>query len=920
VVSAAEKAASNQAPPQIEQVVVTGSRIAQAGYNTPSPVSVTAAAAIASTGQDNLYNVLNQSPAMGVGVGPSSVDQYNGEVGASFINLRGMGTNRTLVLVDGQRRVNGSTTTSAVDLSSIPANMVDRIEVVTGGAAAVYGADAVSGAVNVILKDQADGLEFNAREGISSRGDTNEYTVGVLGGGELGQHGHLTIGVSFNHDDPLYDRQRGFAQNYVNLEPNPAYTNQTSGVYQNIAYNDTRFVNTTYSGAFAIGSTRYTYNDGVLRPLQNNSLVYGPDSYLGIGGDGFNGADFNGMLPSITVGAALVHFTYELFPDVTLTSDIQFSVNHTNQELQPLFGLDYPISINNPYVPASVAALMKANGMTTLTVGRTDVDQGLNARNVQRETFTMMAKLDGQITPSISWSTFAQYGQFDNRDEFTNERITANFNNAINVIEGPTGPECASATARAAGCVPLNLFGEYTATPAALAYIHYNPVNYTTNTQTVAGGQIAGDAFTLPAGPVAFSAGAEYRKETTQVLADGLASTGQLFYSHGGDVAGQFTVEEEYGEVLVPILSNDPFAESLTFNGAVRESEYTTIGNTFTWKAGLVYAPVDDIHFRLTQSRSVRAPNLSELYSSGAQSTAAYLDPCDASQINATPNRAANCHALGIPAGYTDPLAGALRYTTTEGNPDLKAETSDSTTIGAVFQPSFVDGLNASVDYYVIPIKGAINTLPVNQVLSGCYDGATPNAQLCNEIVRAANGGITTVNLQPLNIGALVTRGLDMAVDYHWDAGQLFGDPLRLGLSFTGNYDFRNEAVLNEADPADTQQYAGEDIDPKFRGNLTWSAAFGQWGVNWKFRYISATQADLNDGVWYRSDNDISERFYNDLYVTFDVNNKLSFGGGVNNIFNVNPPFSTDTYTGNGNGSLYDNIGTYFYMDVDWKT
>lgn len=902
----------------VDEIVVTGSRIAQTGYNTPSPVAVTGPQQIARTGVSNLYDVLNRSPQFSVGVGPASAEGYLGEVGASFVNLRGLGTNRTLVLINGQRRVSGASTTSAVDLSSIPAGMVQRIEVVTGGAAAVYGADAVSGVVNVFLKDQIDGLEINARQGLSSHGDASSYSLGALLGGRLGDRGRVTVGFSYNHDDSLFQRQRGFTRNYVNLEPNPANTGPNDGIPDNLAFNNSRFPNTTYSGAFAIGGTRYTY-DGALRPLRNDSLPYGPTSYLGVGGDGFNGADFNGLRPEVGIISALTHLTYEVSDSINLTSDLQFSQNRSNQQLQPLFGFAYPITRDNPFVPAPVASLMDANGLSSITVGRTDVDQGLNSRDITRTTFTGLFKLDGKITPSISWQAFAQYGRFENKDIFRNERITSRFNEALDVVQGPAGPMCRSATARAAGCQPLNIFGLNVATPQALAYFHHDPITYTSNSQTVAGGQLSGNLFSLPAGPLAFSAGLEYRRETTEVQADTLASQGALYYGHGGNLTGEFDVKEAFAEVLVPLLRDVSFAKSLDFNGAIRESDYSTIGRTTTWKAGLVYAPIDDVRVRVTQSRSVRAPNLSELFNAGVQSQVAYLDPCDITQISSAPNRAANCRALGIPAGFRDPLSGTLRFANTSGNPNLRAEVSNSTTVGVVVQPRFLGGFSASVDYFDIRIKGAINTLPVDNILSGCVAGAAPTALLCNQINRRADGGISFVRLAPLNIGQLQTRGLDLAADYRFGAGDIAGEPLRLALSFAGSYYMKNDALVDASHPEDTLHYAGSVTNPKFRGNLTASAQLGAINASWTARYISPAKVDLNVSDEYRSENNLGRRLYNDIYVTYDVNEKVRLGAGINNVFNVKPPYSFVTYTGTGVGSLYDNIGTSFFVTAGLK-
>lgn len=897
----------------LEEVVITGSRIARTTYESPSPVAVTSAEQIERAGVGNVYDLFNRSPLFGVGSGPSSVGAYGGETGAQFLNLRGLGANRTLVLVNGQRRVSGASSTSAVDLSSIPANMIDRVEVVSGGAAAIYGADAVTGAVNILLKDDVDGVELTTRQGLSSRGDAYGGTYGVLLGGAIGDRGHVTVGLSYNRDEPLYQRDRSYTRATTYLTANPANVNATDGVFDNIAVRDARFVDTSYGGTFAIGGTRYTYDDGV-RPLQNDSLLYGPDSYFGVGGDGFNGSDFDGLRSGSKVFSALTHLTYALFDGVTLTSDLQFAQTKAGIGGQPPFGFDYTITRDNPFLPSSVAALMDADSLTSLIVSRTDRDNGVNMRELTRQTYTGLAKLDGQFTSSIAWSAFAQYGQFTNDDIFHDDRVIARFYEALDVVSGSNGPECRSATARANGCMPLNIFGPDAATQSALDYFQHDAPTRTTNSQTVFGAQLNGDLLNLPAGALALSTGLEYRRESTRVVADPLSQRGELFDKRGADLSGSFDVTEVFGEVSVPLLRDQPFARTLEVDGAVRYSDYSTIGSTTTWKAGLVHAPIDDVRFRVTRSRSVRAPNLSELFNSGALSNSVYLDPCDASQINSAPNRASNCAALGLPPAFVDPLLGVAKFVQTGGNPNLEPETSNSLTVGVVLQPSFLPGFSASLDYFDLKIEGAINTLPVNSILSGCVDGAAPSSVFCSQIIRRADGGITQVNVNPLNVGELRASGVDFSADYRADAGSLFSEPLVLGLSIFGSYYIENDVIADSSKPDEVLEYAGSILVPRFRVAATASADVGSMNVAWTTRYLSSTTADLNVGREYRSDNDVASRLYNDVYATYAANSGVRIGAGVNNVFDVHPPFSADTYTGTFNGSFFDNIGRYFFL------
>lgn len=357
----------------LAEVTVTGSRIARSTNDLPAPATIIGAPAIAETGLTSVQDVLNRVPQFGMSVGVS--DQYGIDEGATLINLRGLGTNRTLVLVDGQRRVSGTASSSAVDLSTIPANMIDRIEVITGGASAVYGADAVTGVVNVILKHHADGLEISTKGGISSYGDDNRVELGVRYGQSF-DDGEFTFGLSYTHENPLKAAARPWGQNPPWDFANPTVT--AGNPYVNLPYPGWRFPNTSYGGAFVIGGSRYTIGaDGGLRPTQNGSLPYGPLSYLGAGGgDGYDNTDFQYLRIRSDVLAALIHAAKRMAHGLTLSTDFQFSRASTDAPLEPLYDSNLVIQRDNPFVPAAIGALMDQYGLAQISVGRTDWDRG----------------------------------------------------------------------------------------------------------------------------------------------------------------------------------------------------------------------------------------------------------------------------------------------------------------------------------------------------------------------------------------------------------------------------------------------------------------------------------------------------------------------------------------------------------------
>ena len=918
---------------RLQEVVVTGSLIARSAKDQPVPVSTISQKDIAKTGFSNLSDVLTQMPEVGYGVGPTdgNLSDYGPDAGATFIDLRGLGTNRTLVLVDGLRRVSGSSSSSAVDLATIPSNMIERVDVTTGGAAAVYGADAVSGVVNVILRHDFNGVELTGQTGISGYGDDPKTSVGVLFGTSLGDGSHLTFAASWNHEPAVYSSARPFGTLSLGDFPNPNIT--PSNPYANILYSGATYPNTSYGGAFVINNTRYTIGaNGQLRPTQNGATPYGPLGYLGVGGgDGFDIDNFDVLRSASTVLSTLTDFTKEFGDHLLFTQDFQYSNSQSQVPLQPLFEYADIINRDNPLLPASVAALMDANGLTDISVGRTDWDQGINVRRNDRDTWTTVSKLEGDIGSDLTWNTFYQFGRYDNESIFTDDRIQSRYQQALNVVEGPNGPECADSAAVAAGCEPLDIFGPNAATPLATQYFHYNPVTDIINTQQVAGAQLSGKLFNLPAGPISFSSGVEYRRETEKVTQDPLAASGALFFTYGPSSEAAFNVKEAFLEALAPILTDKPFAKVLEFETADRVSEYDTIGRTNTWELGTQWAPSDDIRFRIMRASSVRAPNLTELDSPGSTSLSGYYDPCSALNINlGSSTRAANCAKLGIPANYVDSLAEEARLIDTVGNPNLKPETARSWTVGGVLTPHQLPGLLLSADWWSIDIYGAINTLPVQDIVNGCVDAASINNPFCPLVVRGHSvygGGttdpyaITVVNVSPINIGVLEAEGVDFKSMYTspWNE-ELFNAPSRFSVSLNGTYYIKNDSIVNENDPSDVVHMAGDSTLPRLRINLTPEVDIRSFSLAWSVRYIAASKVDIDDSLLFDNDNNVASRTYNDVYATYVFAKpqvQLSFG--INNLFNVAPPLNASTYEGTGAGALYDNIGRYFFMRVAVK-
>jgi outer membrane receptor protein involved in Fe transport len=900
-----------------DDIVVTGSRIERREFEASAPTAVTREADIRRTGESRIFDVLNELPQLGIGQGPINTNRAQGDLGGQFVNLRGLGTGRTLVLVDGQRRVSGSTTSSALDLSTIPSNLVERVEIVTGGAAAVYGADAVSGVVNILLKKQVNGVELNVRQGLSSRGDTASSSIGAIFGGALGDRGRFTIGGSFNHDAPVKKADRPFSESAYLSVPNPANTGPNDGIYDFFSLPGFREPLLSYGGTFTIDGTRYTF-DRSLRPTSNGGLAYDGDYGYG-GGDGQNRAEFGYLIPKITTGALLATASYDVTDNIKLSSQFDFSRTKTKDGLPPnnsgsgSYTIYHQPGHDNPLIPADVLALMDANSLTTLSVTRSNRDSGPVSRDVTRTSYTGILGLDGSIGARLNWRVFGQYGRFRAGDNISNTQILSRFKEAIDVIAGPIGPQCASAAARAAGCLPLNIFGPNAATPEAVAYFSHDATWVTTNEQKVAGAQLSGDLIDLPAGPLSFASGIEYRKDSIESRPDVLAAANQLYLYSGAKRDGSISASEAFGEVSIPLLKHLPFADYLEVNGAARYSHYSTSGGTVTWKVGAVYAPIPDIRLRVTRSRSVRAPNLIELFSPGSRSTAYLFDPCHSLYINQNPNRAKNCAALGIPAGWNDPLYSSNRTIITTGNDQLQPETSNSLTVGAVIQPRAIPNLSLSVDYYDIKIDGAVASLSLVNILNGCVDKASLDTLLCSQIVRQPGGSIDSVYVQPVNFSQLTARGVDVTLRYRTDVGSLWGERVALGVIAQGSYTTKNELVSDPSKPEQITKLLGQFDIPQIVANVTLTGKIGSIETNWTARFFDRTKLSNTSNNDYADAYVMPSLVYHDVYLTTPINKSVEMGVGVKNLFDKLPEVRNE-FRGR-----FDIYGRRFFIDARYR-
>lgn len=911
-----------------DDIVVTGTRIARSGYAAPVPLTVVDEAQISASGANAIINVLRETPSIASGL-DSSNGGNNTDGGAAFVNLRGLGTNRSLTLVNGRRRVSGSSTSSAVDLNTIPAAMVERAEITTGGASAIYGADAVSGVVNIITRKNFDGVELSARGGVSDRGDAENYAVSLFAGTRFrDDRGAINFAVTYSDESALSLKDRPYTRYPTVRRANPANTGANDGIPDTITHinADVEYVHYVPEATFLIRGQPWYYGpEGLLNATPQTVTTTG-ELMEGIGVPGEANLGEGALRLGSEVLSLRADFSYDLSNWVTLFAEGEFTRTESASPIQ-YYRFDHRslwfdgrggprIKTDNYFLPAEVAALMSSSGVSEIAVRRRMVDElGVISDIHDRKIYSFITGLEGQLPNGWTWDVSYQYGRAHDDIETPNLLRGQNFLNAVDVIADPvTGQAvCRDAAARAAGCVPYNIFVRGPLTDAQRDYFVGQRIQYTLNSQQVVAMHLNGDLFSLPAGTVAFAAGAEHREEGLRTRDDGAMLNGDVKWGVGTQATPRealnetFTVSEAYVEVMVPVLRDLPFIDSLTLDGAVRVSDYNTIGSTVAWQAGANWNINPDVRLRFTRSRSVRAPNLLELFGPVTVTLTSATNPCNATNLNTSENRRANCLALGVPATGGSTLIPSIQVIS-GGNAGAEEETSNSLTIGAVITPRAISNLRLSADYYNIEIENVLSSFGQNDMYRGCLDARDMSGNVfCDNIIFSPNGDVSTVYTRLINASSYTSSGVDVAANYGFD----LGDTGRIRLGVVATYLIEKEFLGVSDNPTTLSIRDGEYTDPRVRLNLTVGYERANWGVKVVNRYISKTVIDRQALPEARDIADVSARVYTNAVVDFDVTSSVSAFVGVNNIFSVKPPQTPETYN---YGSLYDTVGRFFHM------
>lgn len=946
-----------QAPTQtsddgtVAELVVTGSRIPRPNLEQPTPVATINATAIENAGTSSLGDVIAQLPALASsGTVRANSDSGANLGGLSFPDLRSLGTSRTLTLVNGKRHVAGDAGDTAVDLNSIPPALVNRVEVITGGASAIYGSDAVTGVINVILKDDFEGYEFNMQAGAPLEGKYGQnYSASLTGGWNFADdRGNVTLTVFGDKQERVRGPNvRGLAD-WATVA-NPADTGPEDGIPDRLFR---PYVLTEYFSRYGniIGGdslTPVTGFDAAGNPVAipprtgENNLFFG--SFAGPCAVCESTDEGAVIVPRLTRFGGASTFRYDFSPNLRFRADVKYVETKVLDTFSPSFTtFEYGLDADNAFItPAIQAQLARFPGESFFYVNRVNYDIGGRNDDTTRKTFRAVAALEGEFDAGfadLNWEASYNFGRTRNNFQGSNGLIPGNFNSAIDAVRDPaTGQiRCRrdvpsawypgyspSTEVTPETCVPFNLFGAQNS-PEAIAYVSYEGWRKHSITQQVASASFNFDTsrfFNLPGGPLAFAGGVEWRREESRNVNDPFVQSGITETAPQPNAVGGFEVREAFAEFDAPILRDAPFAHRLSVNGAIRYAEYSHAGDATAWKVGGNWAPVQDLTFRGTYSKAVRAPNITEAFLPATAGFNQIFDPCEVASINEDPQRPANCAALGVT--FDDATDNSFPGVTS-GNPNLNSEKAETWTVGFVLQPRWIPGLALTVDYYNIEIKDAISFLDPQDAADKCVDGPTLATEYCSLIIRdPVTRQITSYLSSYLNQAALTTAGYDIQLTYGRGIDDItanWGPLSRLDGRLTGSINANYTEKLREfafADfPDEVDREEGEVGDPRWSFISSLSYNQGPLTLTWESNFIDEVRRN-KDLSAERSDRPYIESvWYHDLIARYalDFGVRTEVFVGVNNVFDKTIPVGV---TGNtSDTAAYDIYGRYVFAGV----
>lgn len=896
----------------VERIEVTGSRIKRTDIEGANPVTILDRSTIVDMGITDVGELVQRLPAMNGA--PVATTTNNGGSGAVTVDLRGLGSIRTLVLINGRRTVDGG------DFQTIPASMIEQVEILKDGASAVYGADAVAGVVNIITRSSFSGVEVSVqrKDWTEASGDAKNDMISLVAGKEF-DGGHITFGAEYNTQDGIfqgqYDTPHFQAPYYVidvaDFEQNGLVPNQNA-----VALGSSRIPNGVFKTAtgelVTLAEGGDPMNPADYRPY--NGDVFDPNN------DTYNYAPVNYLQTPYERANVFIETKFDVAEDVAFFGSLRGSQRSSAQQLAPV-----------PYDSRFDPGFINADGFSGISAdsyynpfGEDIVDARRRVvegdRRFEQDVLQVqaVAGFEGVFAEVWEWSTSYNWGYRARTDVDYGQLVAANMEKALgpSFMDTDGVVKCGTPGEVIEGCVPLNLFGEGNITQDMLDYVQAELVDKYTTEQDVFNLNLTNsELFELPAGFVGVSVGYEYRREAYGYTPDSNKAKESVSGNTGGGTDGSYTVNSFYGEAAIPLLADLPAAELLELTLGLRHDDFSTFGGNTTYQAGMKWRPYSDLLVRATYGEVFRAPNVSELFSPQVDSFDQAEDPCNTNNFGSLSAQGqALCVASGVPQGGYDQTDTQVRARA-GGNPELQPEEGNTFTVGFAFEPEFVEGLNFTVDYWEIDLDNLISRLGAEELMTQCYENL--NTDVCGQISRLPGGNIDAIAAVNLNLASSKAEGVDAELAYSLETG--FGD-WRASLGWT-------HLLTREDTPyqgADVNDVKGK-LDPTSSGQIAYPEDKATFGVDWKWEdvsvsytgeYISSIEAGYTfvDGI-----QKVDSQFYHDITASYDfvTDTRLSFG--ITNLTDEDAPYIDSAFNASTIPELYRVNGRGMFVRVVQK-
>lgn len=916
-VFSASSIAAEEGVEKVERIAVTGSRIKRTDLEAAVPITTIGRSDIVAMGAINVSDILNQTPVTIAGADQSNSSFSTSGVGLNTTSLRNLGESRTLVLVNGRRFVSGRSPSSgyAVDLNAIPASMIERIDILKSASSAIYGTDAVAGVVNIITRNDVEGVEVNAQTGISSEGDREKYSLNLTAGNSW-DSGNVTVSLGYDDDKGLKPADRDFSE---------------------------------FDQAILLDKNGNEYVDKVFSSYTPQGRVgkYNADGtpYTGLdGGDAFNRASFRQLVTPLERKYAALNIKQEITDEVqffaemnwnsskTYDSTIEPTPFSTDDVFLPDRGGEGGIKLSNPLIPDLLRQNLMADGYAMddniPALVRRMVEFGARSTDLERDTIRVATGFDWMINDEWALNTYVSWGKTDQRQDSGGQVNIERAARAFDVVQNSDGSiQCADDLAVLQGCVPLNLFGAGGVSQEAVDYIKVPAKIAGQTEQFIVSASLVGELpIELQGGNIGVAFGAEHRLESGFFNPGDLAQTGASSTNKSLPTDGSYYSNDYYAETILPILDN------LELDLAARYSDHEIVGGQTTWNAGIQYSPLDTLKFRASAATAIRTPNIADLFGGRGETFAGVTDPCSGLTAADTDTVAQNCFSIPEVAARVA-ADGEFKLTQTEaqstggfvgGNENVKEETADTYSVGVVWQ--VMENLSLTVDYYDISVEDAITTTSRTTVLNRCFDVSSANfdPSCGGNALRDKNGALVEVNSGTGNENNIETSGIDIELAYKLDTE--YG---AFGANLIWNHLRKYDTTGIES--GETVESAGQVFTPDNRANLNLTYGMDDLNVSWRMRYwdrsvdsVEGANFNYTDFTPLEKYNNFPSVVYHDVSAGYNFTDNTSVTLTVRNLFDKQPPVANQSSSSGGTGintvsEAYDVTGRYLQLNFTTK-